>query len=681
MRTYIFAIAIVFVIAASLVVIGSPLAARPDPRLDSRIVQELRQSDRAAVLIVLGEATDLSPAYRLPDKEARGRWVYDALRRQALRTQAPVLAELDRMGASYRRFWIVNAIQTELTQAQIDRVLALPGVKKLVSDAAYRSAEPLPVSDQAAGEATSITWGVQRVQAPWAWSQGYTGAGIIVSGQDTGYDWKHEAIKDKYRGWDAGTQTADHNYNWHDSIHEDVPPADPGNACGYDSLAPCDDDGHGTHTMGTMVGNDLASTAPNWPAGASYAVGVAPGAKWISCRNMDNGWGRPSTYIECFEWLTAPYPLGGDPMTDGDPSKAPDVMNNSWGCPPDEGCTTSQLGAIEPAVNAADASGIVVVVSAGNSGNSCSSVTNPAPIYPRSFSVGATNASDALASFSSRGPVTYNGQTYIKPNVSAPGVSVISSVPGDDYLPLSGTSMAGPHVAGVVALLLDAAPGLIGQTDMVKAIVQMTADPVVSFACGGADVDGSPNNLFGWGIVNIRRAIESLSQQGYLSGNVTDLGGTPLAGAAVTALTRNGQPVGSVTTDEAGGFSLLLPWGQYQLRAEQTGYQTATVTPLFVVGGQTTSQRIKLGPAEGSPTPTTEATSTPTEEPTGTPTPTEEATSTPTATPTDEATSTPTPTEEPTSTPTATEELTVTPTATATPTVRYRVVMPMILRP
>lgn len=677
MRPYLAAVLVVFVIAAALLVAGSPLDARPDPRVDGRIWQEFSQNDRVPTLIVMGDAPDLSPAYRLPSKEARGRWVYDILRQRALRTQAPLVAELDRMGVTYQRFWIVDAIQAELTRQQIDRILTLPGVKRVVADTAYQSTEPLPASGQAASEIASIPWGVQRVQAPWAWSQGYTGAGIVISGQDTGYDWEHEALKDKYRGWDAGSQTADHNYNWHDSIHQDVPPADMGNPCGYDSPTPCDDHSHGTHTMGTMVGNNLAASDPAWPAGADYAVGVAPGARWIACRNMDNGWGRPSTYIECFQWLTAPYPLGGDAMSDGDPSKAPDVMNNSWGCPPDEGCTTSQLGVIEPAVDAADASGIVVVVSAGNEGPSCSSVENPAPIYPRSFSVGATNSSNALASFSSRGPVTYNGQTYIKPNVSAPGVSVISSVPGDSYLPFQGTSMAGPHVAGVVALLLDAEPSLIGQTDLVKTIVQMTAEPVVNFNCGGADVDGSPNNLFGWGIVNIRRAVESLSQAGFLSGSVTDLLGTPLEGALVTILTPNGQPAGSATSDADGRFSTQLPWGAYRLHVERAGYQDATVEPIYVVGGQTTSQEIKLAPAEGSPTPTAtdEPTSTPTAEATDTPT------TEPTATPTIEPTSTPT--DEATDTPTVTATPTEAATATATPTapVLYRVQLPMILRP
>ena len=138
---------------------------------------------------------------------------------------------------------------------------------------------------------------------------------------------------------------------------------------------------------------------------------------------MDRGAGRPSTYIECFEWFVAPYPQGGDPFIDGDPSQAPDVLNNSWSCPPAEECTDDQKEIIEPALNAADAAGIVVVVSASNDGPDCGSITDPPGIYPHAFAVGATNDSDQLASFSSRGPVIYKGVTYTKPDVSGPGVS------------------------------------------------------------------------------------------------------------------------------------------------------------------------------------------------------------------------------------------------------------------
>ncbi len=157
------------------------------------------------------------------------------------------------------------------------------------------------------------------------------GQGIVIGGQDTGYEWQHPALMNQYRGWDGAV--ADHTYNWHDAIHENNPNTSPGNVCGFDSPQPCDDHGHGTHTMGTMIGDD----------GGANQIGMAPGAQWIACRNMEQGWGTPATYTECYEWFIAPYPAGGDPMRDGDPAKAPHVINNSWSCPVSEGCTDPDI--------------------------------------------------------------------------------------------------------------------------------------------------------------------------------------------------------------------------------------------------------------------------------------------------------------------------------------------------
>lgn len=570
-----------------------PSSASPDPRVSPQVWADLDQSGQADVLFVLGSSPDLSPAYRLDGKEARGRWVYEALRRQALQTQAPLVETLTREGVPFQRYWIVNAVQARLDRSTLARVLARTAVQRVVSNAPAPMEAPVP--ETAAAEAESAPWGVQRVEAPWAWSQGYTGAGVVISGQDTGYDWQHEALKLSYRGYDTVTHTANHNYNWHDSIHSDIPPADANNPCGYNSPQPCDDQYHGTHTMGTMTGNGLASSDPAWPAGATNAIGVAPGAKWIGCRNMDNGWGRPSTYIECFEWLTAPYPLGGDSLTEGDPAKAPDIINNSWGCPIEEGCTPDQMSSIEPAVNAADAAGILVVVSAGNAGPTCGSVNDPPAIYPRSFAVGATASNDSIANFSSRGVVTYQDKQVAKPDIAAPGVSVYSSVPDNGYGFLSGTSMAGPHTAGVAALLLSAQPDLSGQTDLIKTILQRTANPVTNFLCGGSP-GGVPNNVFGWGIINARRAIESLSQPGSLKGMVKGEGSQPLAGAEIILLNGQGDTVASTTTGEDGSYELQAPWGQYKVRATGASYDPATKEPVFLVGGQITTQDFVLTP-------------------------------------------------------------------------------------
>ena len=166
--------------------------------------------------------------------------------------------------------------------------------------------------------------------------------------------------------------------------------------------------------MGTMVGDD----------GGSNQVGVAPGAKWIGCRNMDQGNGTPATYAECFQWFIAPTDLAGN---NPDPAKAPRDQQ-FMGMSAIEGCTDVNA-VLKTVVESVNAAGILVVVSAGNDGSACSSVLDPAAIYDVVLSVGATDGAsttDAIASFSSRGPVTVDGSGRMKPDVSAPGVSVRS---------------------------------------------------------------------------------------------------------------------------------------------------------------------------------------------------------------------------------------------------------------
>jgi len=219
---------------------------------------------------------------------------------------------------------------------------------------------------------------------------------------------------------------------------------------------------------------------------------------------MEEGWGTPATYAECFEFFLAPYPIGGNPSTDGVPSLAPHVINNSWTCPPSEGCDWDTLQAIVENVRAA---GIVVVVSAGNSGSGCGTVQDPPAIYDAAFSVGATDSGGSIASFSSRGPVTVDGSGRLKPDVTAPGSWVRSSVPGGGYGWKSGTSMAGPHVAGTVVLLWSAAPSFIGDVDTTEQIIAQPARPRIDASCGG-DPSGRPNNVYGWGIVDALAAVQ-----------------------------------------------------------------------------------------------------------------------------------------------------------------------------
>ena len=217
---------------------------------------------------------------------------------------------------------------------------------------------------------------------------------------------------------------------------------------------------------------------------------------------MNSGWGTPTTYTECYQWFMAPTKMDG---TEPDPTKAPDVINNSWGCPPGEGCTDPNV--LLTVVQNVRAAGIVTVHSAGNSGSACGTVLDPAAIYDDSFSVGATNGSDSIASFSSRGPVTIDGSNRRKPDVSAPGVSIRSSVRGGGYGYMSGTSMAGPHVAGAVALLISAYPWLADHVDTLENILEQSAvDRTSSQGCGGDSATAVPNNVYGWGRIDVLAA-------------------------------------------------------------------------------------------------------------------------------------------------------------------------------
>ena len=222
------------------------------------------------------------------------------------------------------------------------------------------------------------------------------------------------------------------------------------NACGSDSPEPCDDQGHGTSVAGVAVGDD----------GGENQIGVAPGARWIGCRNMQIGAGTPARYVECFEFFLAPTDAdGANPR----PELGADVVNNSWTCPEEEGCTDPEI--LRTAVESLRAAGIAQSFAAGNSGPDCSSLSNVPPIYEPAFAVGATDLDDVVAVFSARGPVLRDGSNRIKPDIMAPGVGVrTSTVPlpssADLYRVFSGTSAAAPHVAGAMALLWSALPRL-----------------------------------------------------------------------------------------------------------------------------------------------------------------------------------------------------------------------------
>ncbi|MGH9798755.1 MAG: S8 family serine peptidase, partial [Blastocatellia bacterium] len=457
--------------------------------------------NEAEFLVILADQANLSLSENLEEKQQKSRFVRDALLAKAEATQAPIIEQLKFIKKTYRSFYIVNAILVTGGRDVVDLLAARSDVARIEGNPRIQNnlvAQPTAEELNAAirslpspNAPEAIELGVTSIRAPEVWATGFTGQGIVIAGADTGIRWDHNALKNKYRGWN-GT-TADHNYNWHDSVHSG------GGSCGPNTAAPCDDNGHGTHTVGTALGDD----------GATNQIGVAPGAKFIGCRNMDQGNGTPATYIECMEWFLAPYPIGGTPAQ-GDPAKAPDITTNSWGCPASEGCSPNTLQA---AVEAQRAAGIMMVVAAGNAGSSCSTVNDPPSFYAASYTVGAISASTGtIASFSSRGPATADGSNRLKPEITAPGVSVRSATSSGGYTTLSGTSMATPHVAGAIALLWSARPALKGQ---ILQTIDLLNQSAVDVAFTGCSSSGVPNNVYGWGRLDVKAAVDAAGACNY----------------------------------------------------------------------------------------------------------------------------------------------------------------------
>jgi serine protease AprX len=455
------------------------------------VIEHTAYGQQAEFFVVLADQADLSGAANWQTKADKGRYVYNTLLQKARTTQQPVLEWLRERNIEHQSFYIVNAILVKGTRQTAAVLAARPDVARIEGNPHIQNHLPQPEAveespPQSASGArpAAIEPGIQYTHAPDVWNLGFTGEGIVVAGADTGIRWTHNALKPHYRGWDG--QNADHDYNWHDSIHDSV-----GNPCGNDSPEPCDDFFHGTHTIGTAVGDD----------GAGNQIGMAPGAQWIGCRNMDQGNGTPARYIECMQWFLAPTRIDG---SDPDPTKAPDITNNSWECTPSEGCSFDTLQA---AVEAQAAAGIMMVSAAQNSGSGCSTVQNPPGIYEATYSIGALNTgTDSIASFSSRGPVTADGSGRIKPDITAPGTNTRSATNDCDscYGTASGTSMATPHIAGAMALLWNAIPSLRHQLTDSRDALNNSAVHIADTQCGDA---GPPNNVYGWGRVNILAAV------------------------------------------------------------------------------------------------------------------------------------------------------------------------------
>ncbi len=434
------------------------------------------------------------------NKVEKGRLVFQYLKSQAFRSQSPITLWMRERGYFFHSFYIVNAM---LVHADQQAVMAIDSfdivanwtLNQKISTSLAGTTGPMEMED--------LPWGLELIGADEVWEKGINGEGVVVGGHDTGVDWNHPALKEQYRGWQ--NDDARHDYHWYDAInaisplHMDSIIDQFTNPCGLSLEEPCDDaaSSHGTHTMGIMVGQDQNS---------QRTVGVAPDAKWIAVRNMERGFGSPASYLAGFEWFLAPTNLQG---LDPNPDLAPHVINNSWSCPDFEGCSPDNYHLLEDAIQNLRTAGIIVVASAGNAGrNGCGTISAPPAIFDGSFVVGSVDSTDLLSSFSSLGPVIVDEVERAKPNVIAPGREVVSTIKGGGYGALSGTSMAGPHVAGLVALLISANPSLAGEVDILEEIIESTAVPIsVLDTCG--DSSGTvPDAFQGFGRINALAAVE-----------------------------------------------------------------------------------------------------------------------------------------------------------------------------
>ena len=464
-------------------------------KLSEGLKKEWLKKEKTEVIIQFhDQKMDLSSYRSYWDKSQKGSFIFKALQENTRISQFAVQKWLTDKSISFKSNVLVNALLVSLDKPQVYEVINRKEVAFI-----YDNPEIFVTPNQRSSENQSLRsaseWGIEKIKAPSVWAMGITGKGIVIAGQDTGYDWTHPDLVSAYRG--SSKETVKHDYHWFDAIDKASPlNKDTLNPCGYSIKIPCDDDVHGTHTMGTMVGKNLSGTS----------IGVAPGATWIGARNMERGYGNPFSYLACFDWFLAPRDLAGK---NPNPLLAPHVINNSWSCPTMEGCLNNHVELFEKAVSLLRKAGIMVVVSAGNDGGSCETMNEIPVTVSGAFSIGATRSNDSIASFSSRGPALIQGKKVIKPDVSAPGVSVKSALPGKKYGVQSGTSMAGPHVAGLAALLFSANPSLIGQVDKVEQIIRETSLPLYSSqVCSNISGGSYPNPVYGYGRVDALAAVK-----------------------------------------------------------------------------------------------------------------------------------------------------------------------------
>ncbi|MEH7801880.1 S8 family serine peptidase [Bacillus pumilus] len=475
-------------------------------KISSRLMKQFQQDDQVTFLIKMKEQTNtqkvakeaVSKAKKQKLTAAKTQYtkrsaVVSELRATSEKTQEALLTYLQKeqkkkQVKEIHSYYIVNGLAVTGTKEVMEKVAAFPEVDQVLPNETRQIHRPVDLKTKQKKQMKAVDgveWNISQVHAPEAWALGYDGTGTVVASIDTGVEWDHPALKEKYRGFDpAHPNKPTHEFNWYDAT--------------TGSEAPYDDLEHGTHVTGTMVGSE--------PDGKNQ-IGVAPGAKWIAVKAFSEDGGTDADLLDAGEWILAPKDEAGNPH----PEQAPDVVNNSWGGGPGLDDWYKDV------VNAWRAADIFPEFSAGNTDlfnpGGEGSIANPAN-YQEVFATGATDQDNKLGSFSLQGPSPYG---VMKPDIAAPGVNIRSSIPGKGYEDgWNGTSMAGPHVSAVVALLRQVQSDL--SVEEIEQILINTAKPLTD-----QQFPESPNNGYGAGLVDAREAITVLTDGiGMIEGQVTN---------------------------------------------------------------------------------------------------------------------------------------------------------------
>ncbi|MEU5216544.1 S8 family serine peptidase [Streptomyces sp. NPDC020807] len=556
-------------LVAAAVLTGSPVAAAESPspsaQVDSALLDAVEESGEASFFVVLKDRADLSGARKQKTHAKAAEAAYEALRSHAGASQRPLVSFLDKEKVGHTDYWIANAVRVTGGKDLVEKLARRSDVASLVKSRTYRLDDIEASVDKVtssrttadgadAGTGGAAEWGVADIHADDVWNQyDNRGEGIVIANVDSGVQFDHPDLVENYRGND-GSGGFTHDYNFYDATGQ----------CGTSGV-PCDNNGHGTHIMGTMVGKN--------------GIGVAPNARWIAAKGCESSSCSDASLLAAGQWILAPTDHDGrNPR----PDLAPHIVNNSWG----GGDTTFYQDIVE----AWNAAGIFEAFAAGNDGNgtTCSTAHAPGSQAP-AYGVGAYDSSGKIASFSGFGPSLVDGSA--KPNISAPGVNIRSTWPGSSYNTINGTSMATPHVAGAVALLWSSAPSLIGHIDETRDLLNEGARDVDDTHCGGT---AGMNNVWGEGRLDILASVDKAPHTAVtVSGKVTDKAtAAALPGIVVKAVA--GSDTRTVATGPDGTYRLSLSPGTYDFTLSGYGYATRTVPAVELVTGRPLTQDLTL---------------------------------------------------------------------------------------